>query len=195
MTEKAQNPAENPEVNASCEQPETEAVVESASEDADNTSSDISIASLQEKCEALEAKADENWQRFLRAQAETDNVQRRAKRDVENAHKYALEKFLESLLPVLDSFDQGLQQTDEASSALLEGMQLTQKQLVSACEKTGLEVLDPVGDVFDPSFHEALSMQPSEEVKPNHIMTVFQKGYALNGRVLRPARVVVAQKA
>jgi molecular chaperone GrpE len=141
----------------------------------------------------LRAVADENWDRYLRAAAELDNVRKRAARDMENARKYALERFATELLAVRDSLEMGLQAAEEAGVAdLIEGNRATLKQLSSTMERFGVTEVDPLGEPFDPALHEAMTMQPSAEVEPNTVLTVFQKGYTLNGRLLRPARVVVA---
>ena len=142
----------------------------------------------------LAAKADENWDKYLRTAAELENVRKRAARDVENARRFALERFATELLGVCDSLEMGLaagEGTDAA--ALLEGSRATHKQLLATLERFGVAVLDPEGEPFDPEYHEAMTMQPSADVEPGSVLTVFQKGYTLNGRLLRPARVVVAQ--
>ena len=142
---------------------------------------------------ALQAKADENWQKYLRAAAELENVRKRAARDVENAHKFALERLAVELLAVRDSLEMGLAAGDDADvESLRQGKQATLKQLVTIMERFGVEELDPQGEPFDPGVHEAMTMQPSAELEPGSVLTVVQKGYALNGRLLRPARVVVA---
>ena len=143
---------------------------------------------------ALEAKANENWDRYLRAAAELENVRKRASRDIENARKFALERFGRELLAVRDSLEMGLAAADENASveSLLEGKTATLKILTSVMQQFGIEEVDPAGEPFDPDMHEAISMQPSEDVEPGSVVTVVQKGYALNGRLLRPAMVVVA---
>jgi molecular chaperone GrpE len=148
--------------------------------------------------EDARAKADEHWNQLLRVQAEMDNTRRRAKQDVENAHKFALEKFALELLPVKDSLEMGLAAADgdnEAMAQLKEGTELTLKMLISVLEKFGIEAIDPTGDTFDPEKHQAMSMQESAEHKPNTVMAVMQKGYQLNERLLRPAMVVVSKAA
>ena len=139
------------------------------------------------------ARAEENWDRYVRAAAELENVRKRAARDVENAHKFALERFAADLLSVCDSLEMALGTGDEASvESLKEGSEATLKLLGSVMQRFGVEEVDPVGEPFDPSVHEAMTMQPSADAEPGSVLTVFQKGYALNGRLLRPARVVVA---
>ncbi len=141
----------------------------------------------------LEAKAQENWDRYLRAAAETENVRKRALRDVENARKYALENFSRDLLDVRDSLEMGLEAADSAdANALREGSEATLKLLGTVMERFGVEQVDPLGEPFDPELHEAMTMQPAPDAEPNTVLTVVQKGYTLNGRLLRPARVVVA---
>jgi molecular chaperone GrpE len=141
------------------------------------------------------AKAEENWDRYVRAAAELENVRKRASKDVENAHRYALERFGRELLPVKDSLELGLSSADNASvESLLEGSQATLKILGTTMQQFGIEELDPAGEPFDPSVHEAISMQPSDDVEPGSIVTVVQKGYTLNGRLLRPAMVIVASE-
>jgi len=142
---------------------------------------------------ALQAKADENWDKYLRIAAELENVRKRAARDMENARKFALERFATELLAVRDSLEMGLLAADGAGVAdLIEGNKATLKQLVATMERFGVAEVDPQGEPFDPALHEAMTLQPSTEVEPDTVLTVFQKGYTLNGRLLRPARVVVA---
>jgi molecular chaperone GrpE len=141
----------------------------------------------------LQARIDENWEKYLRAAAELENVRKRAARDVENAHKFALERFTSELLAVCDSLEMGLAAGDDADvETLLAGKEATLKQLKTTMERFGVEELDPQGEPFDPAMHEAMTVQPSDDVEPGSVLTVFQKGYALNGRLLRPARVIVA---
>ncbi len=142
---------------------------------------------------AAEAKAAENWDRYLRAAAEMDNIRKRASRDVENARKFALESFGRELLAVCDSLEMGIEAADNADAgALLEGKQATLKLLSTTLERFGIQQVDPLGEPFDPEFHEAMTMQPSADAEPGSVLTVVQKGYTLNGRLLRPAMVVVA---
>ena len=143
--------------------------------------------------ERAEAKVEENWNLYLRTAAELENVRKRAARDVENAHRFALERFGKDLLAVRDSLEMGLAAADTASvESLLEGSAATLKILETTMQRFGIEDVDPAGEPFDPAFHEAISMQPSDDVEPGSVVTVVQKGYSLNGRLLRPAMVVVA---
>lgn len=154
---------------------------------------DASGVAVADPLAELQAIADENWDRYLRASAELENVRKRAARDVENAHKFAIERFTADLLAVRDSLELALQAGEEASvESLLEGSETTLKLLASVMQRFGVEELDPLGEPFDPERHEAMTMQPSADAEPGSILAVFQKGYALNGRLLRPARVVVA---
>ena len=139
-----------------------------------------------------EAKANENWERYLRAAAEVENLRKRAARDVENAHKFALERFGRELLAVKDGLEMALDASDKATvESLLEGSRATLKLLGTTMERFGIAEVDPEGEPFDPEFHEAISVQPSEDLEAGSVVTVAQKGYTLNGRLLRPAMVVV----
>ena len=145
------------------------------------------------KLAELQQKADDNWNRYLRAAAEVENIRKRAARDVENAHKFALEGFGREMLGVRDSLEMGLAAAEEADSgSLREGSEATLKLLTTALERFGIVEVDPEGEPFDPELHEAMTMQPSAEGEPGSVLTVIQKGYTLNGRLLRPARVIVA---
>jgi len=145
--------------------------------------------------EALKARADENWDKYLRVVAETDNIRKRAIRDVENAYKYALENFSTELLAVVDSLEMGLVSGKEAGTkSLIEGNQATLKLMLSIMQQFGIDEIDPHGEPFDSEIHEAMTTQSSSDMKPGSVLTVFQKGYTLNGRLLRPARVVVASE-
>lgn len=146
----------------------------------------------------LEAQkaASENWDRFVRAQAEMENLRRRMEKDLQNAHKYALEKFVKELLPVVDSLELGIAAASTESpdiAKLREGNELTLKQLQSVLEKFNIRAIDPVGEKFNPELHQAMAMEPSSSAEPNTVLRVFQKGYLLNDRLLRPSLVVVSQ--
>jgi len=146
--------------------------------------------------EDARAKADEHWDELLRAKAELENMRRRAQRDVENAHKYALDKFIQEILPVKDSLELGLAAIggeDEESAKHREGIDLTLKMFGSVMEKFGVKELDPTGEAFNPEHHQAMSMQESAEADPNTVLTVVQKGYLLNDRLVRPAMVIVSK--
>lgn len=162
----------------------------------DNGAEQDATASPEEVLDAAEARADENWERYVRAAAELENVRKRAARDVENAHKFALERFGKELLGVRDTLEMGLAAADGASiESLIEGKEATLKLLTTILQQFGIEEVDPAGEPFDPELHEAISMQPSDSVEPGSVVTVVQKGYTLNGRLLRPAMVIVAAEA
>ena len=145
---------------------------------------------------AAEAKANENWDLYLRAVAEADNVRKRAARDVEHAHKFALEAFGKEMLAVRDSFELGIDAADSADAAsLAEGSKATLKLLTTALDRFGISEVDPLGEPFDPDLHEAISLQPAPDAEPGTVLLVAQKGYSLNGRLLRPAMVVVAAES
>ena len=129
------------------------------------------------------------------ATAELDNIRKRTSRDIENAHKYALERFVNELLPVVDSMELGINasQSAEDIESLREGMDLTLKKLFDCLGKFGINAIDPAGDKFDPEWHQAVSMQELEGSDSGQVITVMQKGYELNGRLVRPAMVVVAK--
>ncbi len=136
---------------------------------------------------------------LLRAAAEMENVRRRAARDVEKAHKFALERFTNDLLPVVDSLEKAIEASAEADAdnarALTEGVALSLKLFVGVLAKAGVEQIDPLGEPFDPQLHEAMAMVPNPDAEPNSVMEVMQKGYSLNGRLVRAAKVVVVSGA
>lgn len=145
--------------------------------------------------EAKQAVADAQEQ-ALRAAAEAQNMRRRAEKDAENARKFALEKFAGDMLPVVDNLDRALASADIADEALkpiLEGVELTLKTLVDALARHNVEQLNPVGEPFNPEYHQAMAMVPNPDAEPNSVMDVMQKGYTLNGRLLRAAMVVIAK--
>ena len=142
------------------------------------------------------AQAEERWNRFLRLKAEMENFRRRSERELENAHKYGVEKFAIELLEVRDSLERGLSAAREASvdvDKLREGGELTFKLLGQVFEKFGIHEIDPGGKRFDPAHHEAVALQERADVEPNTVLNVIQKGYTLNGRLIRPAMVVVSK--
>ena len=140
------------------------------------------------------ATAEENWSKYLRVVAELDNLRKRHTRELENARRYGVEGLAAELLTVADSLEMALETGVQApAETLLKGGQATLKQLQAAMEKYGVKVVSPEGEPFDPEFHEAMSMQPSATAEPDSVLTVVQRGYELNGRLLRPARVIVAK--
>ena len=160
----------------------------------DEAAESVAAGDLEAALAAAEAKATENWERYLRAAAEAENTRKRAARDVEHAHKFALERFSKELLAVRDTLEMGIAASESASvDSLLEGSSATLKMLATTMERFGIVVVDPEGEPFDPEYHEAISVQPAEEVEPGSVVTVVQRGYTLNGRLLRPAMVIVAE--
>jgi molecular chaperone GrpE len=143
------------------------------------------------------SKADEHWNQCLRLQAEIENMRKRNERDLANAHKFALEKFASELLPVKDSLEMGLLVADDSIdvSKLKEGSELTLKMLSNALEKFNIREINPLNEVFNPEYHEAMSIQERSDVAPNTVVTVVQKGYLLNERLIRPAMVIVSRGA
>jgi len=164
--------------------------------DIETATAEITIESLSEQIEALKASAAGNLDKAVRAQAELDNVRKRTIRDVENAHKYALDKFINELLPVLDSMEMGIVASVEAEdvSSLREGLELTLKMFCTSLEKSGVHPVNPQkGDKFNPDQHEAMTMQEVDDAESGTVVTTLQKGYELNGRLIRPAMVIVAK--
>lgn len=155
------------------------------------------LSDLEQQLILSEQKVNEHWERILRMQADADNASRRSERDVSNAHKYALEKFASELLPIVDSLELCLINTPEsmreANKAVLDGVDLTLKMFYTAMEKFGIKQVNPVGDQFNPEFEQAISVQPDADAAPGTVLSVLQKGYTLNGRLLRPALVAVSK--
>lgn len=177
---------------------EKEATAESAGSEESATAPLVehdSLEYLQGEVEKALAKAEENWNHYLSAQAELQNLRKRTERELQNAHKFALEKFISELLPVKDSLEMGIAAAAETVDVakLQEGSELTLKMFAMTLEKFGVKEIDPLGDKFDPELHEAMAMQPSEQAVPNTVLQVIQKGYLLNNRLVRPAMVIVAQ--
>ncbi len=153
------------------------------------------IKCLQDELATLQTKLEEKDDLYVRTLAELDNTRKRAARNLEQAHKFALDRFATELLGVLDSLELGLNATEapgEGADALRQGMEITHKQFTQVMERFGITELLPNGEPFNPEYHEAIAMQPSTEQAPNTVLEVVQKGFVLNGRVLRAARVVVA---
>ena len=153
-----------------------------------------SVGEVEKELDAALAKANENYDLFLRAKADAENIRRRGHEDVAKAHKFAIESFAESLVPVADSLEKALEVTDATAEQLREGVELTLRQLRLAFEKNGLAEVNPVGQKFDPHRHQAISSVPASDRQPaNQVVTVLQKGWTLSERVLRPALVVIAK--
>jgi molecular chaperone GrpE len=172
---------------------ESVAEIEVDSEIAEDSAQDLS-----QLLEQARAKADEHYAQLMRAHAELENAKKRHARDLENAHKFALDRFVAELLGVRDSLELGHNAAiDESADVnkLREGTELTLKMLGDAMAKFGVEQIDPLDQPFNPELHQAMSMQPRADVPPNTVVAVVQKGYTLNGRLVRPAMVMVSQAA
>ncbi|OZB04538.1 MAG: nucleotide exchange factor GrpE [Marinobacter sp. 34-60-7] len=176
-----------------------EQVADQQQEEVEVSEAGAGQASGGSEVEALQARLQEYQDQALRAQAEMQNVRRRAEIDVEKAHKFALEKFVKELLPVADSLEKAVESTEgqdnssELVASIREGAEMTLGLFMNTLKKFSVEQLNPVGEPFDPQHHEAMSMVPAPDAEPNSVVAVVQKGYLLNGRVVRPAMVVVAK--
>jgi molecular chaperone GrpE len=167
-----------------------------ASAEAEEGSEKKSYDELVQQLADSEQKATQTWEQMLRIQAERDNMVRRIERDVENAHKYALEKFVSELIPIVDSLELSLSsvaQPDKLAESVLEGVNLTLKMFYTAMEKFAIKQVNPVAEAFNPEFQQAISMQIDTKVAPGTVLSVLQKGYTLNERLIRPALVVVSK--
>ncbi len=169
------------------------------SDDATNDDDSVEPGEVDDEDSAsLETRVEELKEELIRSQADLQNARRRAERDVMNAHKYAVEKFAKDLLAVLDSMDRALElaeTTEGFDVAMLEGTQMTHKLLIDTAGRHGVEPINPVGEAFDPQEHQAMSMVESADHEPNTVMAVVQKGYKLEGRVIRAAMVMVTKAA
>jgi molecular chaperone GrpE len=163
--------------------------------EAEGAAAETDVQALLEALEAARQRAEEYQNDMLRVRAEMDNLRKRSARDLENAHKFALERFITELLPVQDSLELGFQAAQKScdTESLRQGVDLTLKMLVAALEKSGVKTVDPAGEKFNPEFHQAMSMQESDGAEPGTVLMVVQKGYLLNGRLIRPAMVIVAK--
>jgi molecular chaperone GrpE len=162
----------------------------------DNMDAEAAEQEQQSETEQLKAQLAAANDQVLRVQAEMQNVRRRAERDVESAHKFALDKFAADLLPVVDNLERALvsiDSADEGQKAVAEGLELTLKSFMELLARHKIEAVDPAGQPFDAELHQAVSMVPNPDLEHNTVMDVFQKGYTLNGRLVRPAMVVVSQ--
>jgi molecular chaperone GrpE len=154
----------------------------------------VELERLQRSLAESEDRAKSHWEQYLRAVAELDNVRKRAQRDIEAANRYGLEKFAAELLPVKDSLEAAVQNAGQGDlGSIKEGQEATLKLLARALEKLGVALIDPLGEPFDPTRHEAIMTQESATAEPDSVLKVVQTGYELNGRLLRPARVIVAR--
>lgn len=179
------------------EQDETTEVIEVEEPETDPDTDEVAEAQSALSPEEALTQALEEVARFkdtaLRAQAEMENIQKRAARDVENAHKYGIERFVEHLLPVVDSIEKAVEAAGDQEDAMAEGVRLCQKLLIDVLGKEGVELLDPVGEPFDPNEHQAMSMVENADMEPNSVLAVVQKGVRLNGRLVRAAMVMVTK--
>ncbi len=192
------NEQENPDSQKEIDLDDQQAVIdEEITESVEELPTEkITVEELQQQLAESETKATENLDKALRIQAEMENLKRRTQKDLENAHKFALEGFSKELISVIDSLELGVQAVtgeSEEVQKFREGSELTLKQFEAAFTKFNIEKIDPLGESFNPELHQAMAMQPSAEAEPNTILNVFQKGYSLNGRLIRPAMVVVAK--
>jgi molecular chaperone GrpE len=186
-----QQAADQPESNKP-----SQAVPPTEASDTTTGTGDITeTAALQQELETARQKAGENWELFLRTRAELENLRKRTQRDVENAHKYGLERIASELLTVRDSMELGLDTAREGVdlAGLKEGWSLTLKMLVQLMEKFGITEINPEHERFDPGLHQAITTQESDRLEPNTVISVLQKGYRLQDRLLRPALVTVAK--
>jgi len=164
--------------------------------DSAETTEVTEVDALKAQLATLAAAFESAKEQSLRAQADVQNIRRRAEQDVEKAHKYGLEKMVNDLLPVVDNLERALASIDPANesfNAVVEGIQLTHKSFVDALARHQVVVVDPQGEPFDPNLHQAVSAVPNPDVEPNTVITCFQKGYTLHGRLVRPAMVVVSK--
>ena len=199
MSEQTKSPEQEVELNEDLEQmqAEVEAAVEAAdSHEGEEASPEAEIAMLYAELEEAKQTIASQKDGVVRAAADIENMRRRAAQDVEKAHKFALEKFANELLPVIDNLERAIEFSDkenETLKPLLEGIDMTVKSFNDAVAKFGVEIVNPQGEQFNPEFHQAMSIQPSNDVTPNTVLAVMQKGYTLNGRLLRPAMVMVSK--
>jgi len=155
----------------------------------------VELERLQLALSESEERAKNHWSQYLRAVADVDNIRKRAQKDIEAANRYGLEKFAQELLPVRDSLELAVQNAEKAADirSLKQGQEATLQLLAKALEKLGIVTINPLGEPFDPARHEAMLAQPSNTAEPNSVLQVIQPGYELNGRLLRPARVIVSK--
>ena len=185
MSDERQAPVDESETT---ETPEVELESEASAES--------TVDAIQQELESLNAELSEAKDQAIRAQAELQNVRRRAEQDVEKAHKFGQEKLLSDLLPVVDNLERAIEaidSNDDSLKSVVEGIELTLKSFTDTLERYQVVAVNPEGEPFDPQLHQAMSMIENPDVEPNTVINVFQKGYTLNGRLVRPAMVVVAK--
>lgn len=193
MSEQRDVQNEQDQVNEEAQSVETETEVSAEEVEVEEIDP---VAELEKELAAAKAEIESQQDSVLRAKAEMENARRRADSEVEKARKFALERFANELLPVVDNLERAIMaanEEDEAVKPLLDGVKMTQKSFLDTVQKFGVELVDPVGEAFNPELHQAMAMQESNEHAPNTVMAVMQKGYVLNGRLLRPAMVMVAK--
>jgi len=191
MSETEQNQDVETKIDEAVESTESETA--ETAETAESTESEE--VSLETQLADAQAKADENWDQLMRTKAEMENIRRRSEKELSNARKYALEKFAQELLPVIDSMEMGLAAAQDENAdvrKLREGTEMTLKMFETAIDKFGIKSVHPHGEEFNPEHHQAMTMLDSQEHEPNMIIDVMQKGYLLNERLVRPAMVVVS---
>jgi len=177
-------------------QDQDESVEKIEDENIETTTQEHQADDLKTQLEEAQQSTKDNWDKVLRAQAEMENLKRRNAKDLENAHKFALDGFVKALLEVKDSLTMGLKiaQEDSASvESITEGLEMTDKVFTSTLEKFGVETINPKGEAFNPEFHEAVTMIPMPDQESNSVLEVIQAGFTLNGRLVRPAMVIVVQ--
>lgn len=177
--------------------PIDEQVTDASADDAQESAGELTLEQALLKLAEAEAVMAGHQTEVLRLHADAQNIRRRAEQDVEKAHKYGQERLLSELLPVIDNLERALQaaqgEESEQITALKQGVELTLKSFLDCLRKFNVEVLDPVGEPFNPQFHQAMGMLESQTAEPDSVLAVMQKGYSLNGRVLRPAMVMIAR--
>lgn len=189
--EAAEGQSAEAQTNDAPEQAEQESTAEAAQSAEESVGKD-----WQAKAEKLADEIGQFKDQAIRAQAEMQNIRRRAEMDVEKAHKFALEKFAKELLPVIDSLEKAIEAEKESGAEagpLREGVEMTLSMFLSGIQKFNLEQVDPVGQPFDPALHEAMSMVEAPDAQSNTVIAAMQKGYTLSGRLIRPAMVIVAK--
>ncbi|MDC1104777.1 nucleotide exchange factor GrpE [Candidatus Thioglobus sp.] len=177
-------------------QDQDESVEKIEDENIETTTQEPQADDLQTQLEEAQQSTKDNWDKVLRAQAEMENLKRRNAKDLENAHKFALDGFVKALLEVKDSLTMGLKTAQEDSASvesITEGLEMTDKVFTSTLEKFGVETINPKGEAFNPEFHEAVTMLPMPDQESNSVLEVIQVGFTLNGRLVRPAMVIVVQ--
>lgn len=192
MSESKQDPGQDVETEVD-EAVEVEGEFETAAELEEDTA--VEENSLEKQLADAQAKADDNWDQLVRTKAEMENIRRRSEKELTSARKYALEKFAQELLPVIDSMEMGVSAAMDENAditKLREGTEMTLKMFETAIDKFGIKGVHPKGEAFNPEHHQAMTMIDSAEHEPNMIIDVMQKGYLLNERLVRPAMVVVS---